>query len=65
MSAVTVAAVYGTHRLLAGHIALWAILLIEITAGIAAYALLTLLCRPEGWREVRTILQQTAAARHK
>ena len=51
--------------LLAGHIALWAILLIEITAGIAAYALLTLLCRPEGWREVRTILQQTAAARHK
>lgn len=65
MSAVMVAAVYGTHMLLAGHIALWAILLIEITAGIAAYALLTLLCRPEGWREVRTILQQTAAARHK
>ena len=38
MSAVMVAAVYGTHMLLAGHIALWAILLIEITAGIAAYA---------------------------
>lgn len=65
MSAVMVAAVYGMHMLLTGHAALWAILLIEITAGIAAYAMLTLLCRPEGWREVRTILRQAAAARHK
>lgn len=65
MSAIMVGAVYGTHLLLVGHTALWAVLAVEIAAGIAVYALLTLLFRPEGWREVRTVLRQAAASRNR
>ena len=64
MSGAMTGAVYGVHLLLVGHTALWTVLLAEIAAGVAVYALLALLFRPEGWREVRLILQQIAAARH-
>lgn len=58
-----VAAVYGVHLLLLGIVPLWIVLLAEIAAGIAAYGVLTIIFRPEGWKEVRTILHQMAAVR--
>lgn len=62
-SILMVGGVYGVHVLLAGIAPLWSVLLAEIAAGAAVYAILTVIFRPEGWREVKTILLQMAAER--
>ena len=66
LSALMLAGVWGVRVLLLGHTALWVVLIAEIVAGVVVYGGLAMLFRPEGWREVRTILAQVVAARfHK
>lgn len=63
MSAAMLAAVYGMRTLLLEHAALPLVLLAEILTGLAIYWLLSIALKPEGWREIRIILEQIAANR--
>lgn len=65
MSAIMVAVVFAIHTLLAAHLPLWLVLLIEILAGMATYGLQAILFKPQGWREIKTILQQRNTERRK
>lgn len=57
-SAAMLAAVYGTHILLVGYVPLFAVLCLEVVAGALVYGLLTIIFKPQGWREIKIILRQ-------
>ncbi len=63
LSAAMLAAVWGVRSWLIGGTELWLVLLAEVAAGIAVYVMLSVLFRPQGWREVQIILEQMIARR--